>query len=253
MKVFITGGRSGIGYEVGKFLAKRGHLVYLGCKTVSEVFSLREKIRHDGVQAIPIKFDIRSSDIFMLKALRLDCLFCHAGVGVSGDIVQLDEKSFRDVYEVNVFSNIRVIKFMIKIWKKEKRRGKIFVTSSLLNLFPVPSFGVYASSKCSLSMLIKCLIKEEKGVSFCLVEPGSYHTGFNQAMVDNKEWYQKMEKKDYTKSFFQRKFFSIIESDNISGVARKIGLEIEKKNPRKILRVPFLQGLALKLYFLFFS
>ena len=65
MRVFITGGRSGIGYEVGKFLAERGHLVYLGCRTVSQVFSLREKLKGEKLRMIPIKFDITSSDIFM--------------------------------------------------------------------------------------------------------------------------------------------------------------------------------------------
>ena len=253
MRVFITGGRSGIGYEVGKFLAERGHLVYLGCRTVSQVFSLREKLKSEKLRMIPIKFDITSSDIFMLKSLKIDALFCHAGVGVSGDITRLDIRSLKDVYEVNVFSNIKMIQLMISVWKKEKKKGKIVVTSSLLELFPLPGFGVYSSSKAALSMFIKCLSKEEKSISFCLVELGAYSTGFNQVMIDNMEKYQKLKKRDCLKISMRRKLFSLLESKNILGCAKKVALEIEKRNPKKILRIPFIQGLFLKVYFLLFG
>ena len=218
MRVFITGGRSGIGYEVGKFLAERGHLVYLGCRTVSQVFSLREKLKGEKLRMIPIKFDITSSNVFMLKSLKIDALFCHAGVGVSGDIARLDIRSLKDVYEVNVFSNIKMIQLMISVWKKEKKNGKI-----------------------------------EKSISFCLVELGAYSTGFNQVMIDNMEKYQKLKKRDCLKISMRRKLFSLLESKNILGCAKKVALEIEKRNPKKILRIPFIQGLFLKIYFLLFG
>ena len=51
MRVLITGAASGIGYQVGVMLARRGHLVYMTCRSVAEVYLLREKLKKEMVFA----------------------------------------------------------------------------------------------------------------------------------------------------------------------------------------------------------
>lgn len=253
MRVFITGARSGIGYAVGKLLSLRGHLVYMGCRSEEEVVSLQNKLKEEEISAICIKLDLLTDDILVADTLDIDLLFCQAGYGVSGSVLDLDEKAFQEVYDVNIFRNILFMKKVYQHMKKKHIQGKIFVTSSLIGMFPLPYLAVYSSSKAALSMIVKTLQKEDKEISFCLVEPGAYSTGYNQVMMDAKEKYQKMQNKDYSISFMQKKLFSLLESDHIDKLAFKIVLEMEKKNPRKILRVPWIQGLMLKIYYLFFE
>lgn len=257
MRVLITGASSGIGYEVGKLLANRGHLVYMTCRTEKEVSYLQEKLRVEGISAICFKLDLLSSDIDLVDSLDIDCLFNHAGIGVGGSVLLLDEDALRDVYEVNFFRSFLLLKKVYQHMVEKHIHGKIFVTSSLLSLFPLPFLGVYGSSKAAISYLVKTLTWESRvlgnHISFCLVEPGAYATGFNQLMMDTSFRYEEVS--SFTISIYQmqRKLFSLLESKNISYLAQRIVREMEQKKAKKILRVPKIQGLLLKIYFLFFE
>ena len=257
VRVLITGASSGIGYQVGKILASRGHLVYMTCRTIKEVFYLRKKLEREGVGAICLKLDLLSSDIDVVDSLDIDCLFNHTGIGTAGSILLMDEESLRDVYEVNIFRSFLLLKKVYAHMKEKNIAGKIFVTSSLIGMFPIPFFGVYSSSKAAISQLVRTLQKESKvlrdGISFCLVEPGAYATGFNQVMIDRVERYQELSPQFLSVHRYQRSLFCLLESKNIEKLAYKIVCEMEQKKTKRILRIPWIQGIFLKLYFFFFG
>ena len=133
MRVLITGSSSGIGYEVGVRLAKAGHLVYITGRTVKEVYYLRQKLQREGVNAVCLKLDLLTDDIYLANSLDIDCLFNHAGVGVSGSMLTTDDKALRDVYEVNFFRSFLFLKLVSQHMIKRHLNGKIFVTSSFIN------------------------------------------------------------------------------------------------------------------------
>lgn len=254
MRVLITGASSGIGYKIGVELAKRGHLVYMTCRSIKEVFCLRKKLELEGVSAVCFKLDLLTDDIYLVRKLEIDCLVNQAGIGVSGSLLTMDDKGLREVYETNIFRSFLLLKEVYWQMKKRNIMGKIFVTSSLISLFPIPFLGVYSSSKAAISMLVKTLQKEEKvlgdTIQFCLIEPGAYKTGFNQVMVDSFYNYSSL---NTTIPIYQRKLFALLESKNMDRLVFKIVKEIEHKKTKKILRVPFLQGVLLKIYGLFFG
>ena len=258
MRVLITGAASGIGYEVGVRLAIQGHLVYMTCRSVAEVYSLREKLKKDKVFARCFKLDLLTDDIRMVDYLDIDCLFNHAGIGTAGSVLYMSEDALRDIYEVNFFRSFLLLKKVYRHMVDRKIHGKIFVTSSLLGEFSLPFFGVYGSSKAAISQLVKTLQQEEKvfrhGISFCLVEPGAYFTGFNQVMIDRQEKYVEASfyKRFLSMSAYQRKLFLLLESKNIDKLAKRIVLEMERKKTKKVLRVPWIQGFFLKVYNFFF-
>lgn len=254
MRVLITGASSGIGYKIGVELAKRGHLVYMTCRSIKEVFCLRKKLELEGVSAVCFKLDLLTDDIYLVRKLEIDCLVNQAGIGVSGSLLTIDDKGLREVYETNIFRSFLLLKEVYWQMKKRNIMGKIFVTSSLISLFPIPFLGVYSSSKAAISMLVKTLQKEEKvlgdTIQFCLIEPGAYKTGFNQVMVDSFYNYNSL---NTTIPIYQRKLFALLESKNMDRLVFKIVKEIEHKKTKKILRIPFLQGVLLKIYGLFFG
>lgn len=257
MKVLITGASSGIGYEVGKMLAKKGNLVYMTCHTVKEVVRLRKKLEEENISAVCFKLDLLTDDIYLAKSLDIDCLFNQAGIGCSGSILSISNDALREVYETNIFRSFLFLKLIYQNMVNKHIAGKIFVTSSLISLYPLPFLGVYSSSKAAVSQLVKTLQQESKvldnHISFCLVEPGAYSTGFNQFMIDRVEKYQKLDSQQLSILNYQRKLFAILESNHITKAGNQIVKEMLKEKPKKILRIPKLQGILLKIYFLFFG
>ena len=121
--------------------------------------------------------------------------------------------------------------------------------------------GCYTSSKAAISILCKSIRYELKylnnNIKISLIEPGAYHTGFNQVMTDNKELFSYKGSKIYKNmdkiNRVQRNLFRLVESDNTNNLINKIVKEIYKDNPKFRIRKPFIQTIFLKLYLTFFG
>lgn len=259
MRILITGAASGIGYELGKNLAKRGHIVYLSTHTLEQLKYLKEKVNRDGIDAFCLKMDITTDDINKVDDIELDCLINHAGVGMSGSILYMDIDLLRKNYEVNVFSSFELLKKVYRNMENRGISGKIFVTSSLASMLPIPFLGCYTSSKAAISMLVMTLKKELKyinsDISISLIEPGAYYTGFNQVMIDNKNKYLEKDNIIYRNREIinsnQRKLFNLMESKKIDDLIDNIVKQVESHNPKFKIRAPFIQRLFVKLYVVF--
>ena len=125
-------------------------------------------------------------------------------------------------------------------------------------MLPFPYLGFYTSSKAAISLLTFTIRKELKilnpNISVSLIEPGAYHTGFNQVMIDKKGkllWKEEeIEEQSITR--LQRNLFAIIEKKKFSSIVKKIVKEVEKENPKFKIRAPILQIVGTKLYLLIF-
>lgn len=259
MKILITGASSGIGYDLGKKLAKRGHLVYFTTHTVKEAYYLKKKIKQEQINALCFKMDITTDDIILVDKLKIDCLINHAGIGIGGSILYMDIKGLRENYEVNVFSSFNLLKRVYQNMERDHIKGKIFVTSSLAAKLPIPFFGCYTSSKAAISMLTKTIKKEleylRSDIQISLIEPGAYKTGFNQYIIENKDKYLETSNKIYRSipsiNKIQRNMFVLIEKKNYNSLIKKIIKEIEKPNPKFLIRAPFSQKIVTNVYNLF--
>ena len=158
MKILITGGSSGIGFLTGCVLADRGHEVILTTKTINEVENVKEKISLLNLSISVLKLDITNdSDIKNIESLLLDVdvLFLHAGIGNIGLLNNMDIDLIKNSFEVNVFSNLKLIQLFLK-----KDNKKVIMTSSLLSNKSLPFFSVYSMSKSCIDIMIKTLRKE---------------------------------------------------------------------------------------------
>lgn len=261
VKILITGSYSGIGYRLGCALAKKGHTVYMGVENKKQEENIKVKLRRDMIDANVIKLDITTSDIEKVDDLDLDCLINHAGIGVGGSILYMDIDDLRKNFEVNFFSSFELLKRVYKSMIRNKKNGKIFVTSSVTAYLPFPFLGCYTSSKAAISMLCRSIKMEldylNNGISISIIEPGAYHTGFNQRMIDNKNIYLFKSSPFYKEresiNRLQNNLFRLIEKDDYSDLINKVVKEIEKKKPKFIIRRPWYMSFLVKLYFLIFG
>ena len=160
-------------------------------------------------------------------------------------------------HEVNVFSNIEIIQIILKNMLK-KNNGKIIIMGSLASIIPIPFIGSYSSSKASLVKISECLKKELKilnsNIKVSLIEPGLYHTGFNNIMFDNKydtdfnnlfkEELKLIKKKENL-------ILLLLEKKNLNSIVNKIEQSLTEN--KFIYRAPLLQVVGAKIYNLFFE
>lgn len=262
MKVLVVGATSGIGFSVAKKLYQKENEVYIGVHHKNQMDTLKEKLEEEKLKIHVLKLDVRNKkDRDMIHTINPDCLMIHDGIGKGGSILEMDINVLRDNYETNIFSNFLLLKEFYELKSKNKEKGKIFVTSSIAAYLPIPFLGCYTSSKAAISMLCKVLKYElmylNQNITISLIEPGAYHTGFNQVMIDNKELYTKKDSKIYQNmneiNRIQRNLFRLIEKDNLNGLTNKIVKEMEKAKPKFKIRRPISQSIFLKLYFIFFG
>ena len=254
MNILITGSRSNIGYSLAKTLSLRGHIVYAGCKTLKEKVTLEEKLNYEKIIMFPIVLNLLDSDVDIDK-LDIDCLILHASIGNGGSILELSNERFNEVIDVNIKGNFRLLQKYLRYCYYHKRRGKVFITSSIAVFIPLPYLSTYTSSKLFLyhmaSTLRLELLYQGLDVSISLIMPGAYYTGFNDLMIDNKSKDEYILKdKALTISKYQKIMFSIIENVDYMDLVKEVVRELEKPNPKFIISRPLSQKIFTKLYIL---
>lgn len=257
MKVLITGAAGGIGYLTALTLVEIGFDVYLTCHTNKEVLNVKEKLV--GYKNINVlKVDVtKEDDVKKVLSLDVDVLISNAAKAVGGSIIELDEKKIKDNFEVNVFSNFTLIKRVLR-QMIEKDRGRIVVMSSLAAVVPIPFGGVYSATKASISSVVKSLQKElflmGTNVKVVLIEPGLYHTGFNQVLVDSKynsgKYFNDIEDELYD---LEHSFLRLFEVKKLDSIVTYIVRAVLDENPKSTYRAPMLQSALARIYNIFKS
>lgn len=241
-----------------KQIINKNYHIYVTVHTKEQLESVKQKyINYKNVTCL--KLDVTDKkDYEQIEKLDIDIFISNAAIGIGGSIAELKIEDLRKNYEVNVFSNFELIQLVLKKMIK-KDSGKIIIMGSLASIIPINFLGSYSSTKASIKKLAETLKDELKLISskikIVLIEPGLYHTGFNQVMLENK--YDRMEKESYFKkeldyirkreNLLIRKF----ESNNFDTIAKPIVKAIKSKNPKFLIRGPLYQKIGVKLYLLF--
>jgi len=257
-KILVTGARSGISSALIDRLKNKEFIIYLTVHTKKELARVNEQYsKYKNIKCF--KLDINSeNDRKILINLDIDILINIAGIGYGGSISEIPMNLVRKNFETNVFSSFEIVQIILNKMI-QKNKGKIIIMSSLIGLMPLKFLGVYSATKASIIHLTTTLKEELKilntKIKIILIEPGMYHTGFNQVMLENK--YDWMIKKSYFKEELEliRKkenlFFNLFEKKNLNSIVSKMEKAVIKENPKFIYRSPWLQVIGAKLYQLF--
>ncbi len=257
-KILFTGARSGIAKSVIDKLKEQDYYIYATVHNEKQLEAMNKIYKkEDNIESFVLDIT-KKEDKNKIESLDIDILVCNAAISYGGSLVELDVDLVRDNYEVNVFSTLELIQVALKNMIR-KKKGKVIIISSLAGIYPLSFIGSYSSSKSSLIKIAETLKKEIDmlflDIQICLVEPGFYYTGFNQAMFENK--YKKMNIDSYfkekinllrTKETFIHNF---IEKKKLNSIVNKIIEAIENNTGKFLYRSPFSQVLFVKLYSLF--
>ena len=178
----VTGASRGIGLAVARALLARGYRVFGLCRTAGPL---------DQVTWIPcdvtVPASVQAAFAAVLREGDPQLLVVNAGMGVSGAAEFAAESSMARQLEVNLLGAIRCTQQVLGSMRRRKR-GRIFLISSLGALFPLPFQSLYSVSKAGLNAFSDALGLELRpfGIETCALMLGDVKTDFTASR--KKSW-----------------------------------------------------------------
>lgn len=256
-KILITGASSGIiASVINKIKQNNNYYIYVTVRTEQQLKLVTE--RYENYKNIEcFKLDITNNkDIEKVKNLDIDILINNAAIGEGGSVACINMDRLINNFNVNVFGTIKLTQVVLSNMII-KGSGKIINISSLAGVMPISFLGVYSATKASIIKLSIALKNElkliNKNIKVVLIEPGFYHTGFNQIMIDNKYKDCFIYFNKYKNIIKKREnlMLKLLEKNHFNSITDKIIKAIKVNNPKFIYRAPILQVIGSKIYELF--
>ncbi|MEI3606641.1 glucose 1-dehydrogenase [Pseudogracilibacillus sp. SE30717A] len=192
----VTGGGRGLGKSIALALAQAGADVVLASRTEEELQKVCNEIKekyerkaHYNTVDIQNKESINTFiDDVIEKEGKIDILVNAAGTNARDKLVNLEEKDWDLVMDVNLKSVYLVSKAVIPHMKRQKF-GKIINIASLTSEIGFPNMPVYAASKGGVSQLTKAMAVEyaEDGIYTNAIGPGYFKTEMTKVLFEDKE------------------------------------------------------------------
>ena len=189
----VTGASRGIGRGLALALAYAGARVAVSARKMSELRPLVREIEAAGGEAAAFPADLRSvTNIRKMVAAahrhfgRLDILVNNAGLGFNHDAVDVTERDWDEMMDVNLkglfFASQAAAKLMLK-----QGHGRIINLSSQASVVGIPRHAVYCTTKGGVNQLTKVLALEwsARGVTVNAVGPTFIRTPGTAERLDD--------------------------------------------------------------------
>ncbi|WP_148613860.1 SDR family NAD(P)-dependent oxidoreductase [Nocardioides rubriscoriae] len=184
----VTGASSGIGAEIARQLARRGHGVTLVARSVAKLEALATELRGEGVRVEVIAADLtdRGARAGLLGAiegrgLTAEVLVNNAGHSTLGPVAASDPVAEMGMVELDVMAVVdlcsRFLPGMVA-----RGRGGVLNVASTAAFQPLPGQAGYGASKVFVLSYTQSLAGELKGtgVTATTLCPGPVETGFGE-------------------------------------------------------------------------
>ena len=159
----VTGSSSGIGLETALALARDGYYTYASMRDIKKSGELEYAVKKESlpVEIIELDVDKEESIIAAVRKIstdkkRIDVLVNNAGYGQFGCTEDLSVDDFRNQFETNFFSIVKIIQEVAPIMR-DQNSGIIVNISSVVGRIGLPGSPAYISTKFALEGLSECL------------------------------------------------------------------------------------------------
>ena len=177
--IVITGTSRGIGFELAKQFAEKGHQVLALSRNTIPL----KKYNHKNITVISVDLSDNSeiykvSDFIKNNWKRVDVLINNAGKLINKPFTQLSSEDFLDVYKVNVFAVAEITKLMIPHLQKGSHVITISSMGGVQGSTKFPGLAAYSSAKGAVITLSELLAEEYKDqqIAFNVLAIGAVQT-----------------------------------------------------------------------------
>ena len=186
----VTGSASGIGFETSLAVAREGYFTYATMRDTTKSNKIKEITQKENLKISILELDVddeKSVKSAIAQILdqkqRIDVLVNNAGWGLWGCVEDVSVDEFKEQFETNFFSIIRLIQEVGPTMRKQSS-GTIVNVSSVVGRIGFPASPAYISSKFALEGLSESLRFEFApfGVDVIIIEPGVIKTNFMKNM-----------------------------------------------------------------------
>ena len=193
LRVLVTGGSSGIGFELARQFAESGHDIVVTGRDSEKLEQAAELIRERAseVSVVTAAADLATEQgVYELhrQVGRVDIFCANAGIGSGGgSFDETDLAKELELIDLNVRGQVQLSKLIVKDMV-EQGAGRILYTASIAGIMPGPFEAVYAASKAFIRSFGEGLRSElaEKGIVVTVLMPGPTETDFfHRAGMDN--------------------------------------------------------------------
>jgi len=181
---YVTGASRGLGLTLVKKLLENGYRVAATSRnayTLSQAAGLTDKNRF-----LPLAVDLNNPDSIhesiqqTLAAFgRIDVVVNNAGYGMAGTVEEIADLDIRNIFNVNVFATIDVVKAVLPVMRSQKS-GYIINIGSVAGFAGAPGWSVYSATKAAVAAFSEVIALDVKefGIKVTVAEPSGFRTGF---------------------------------------------------------------------------
>jgi short-subunit dehydrogenase len=181
----VTGGSSGIGFELARQFIANGFDVMIAADGM-EIHEAARTLQDQGAIVYPQRVDLSTQDGVdqLWKAIQdlqrpIDAIALNAGVGVGGRFLETDGMAELKMIRLNCDAVMMLAKYAAREMVA-RGEGRILITSSIAGTMPAPYEAVYGATKAFDLSLAEALHHELKdtGVTVTAMQPGPTDTKF---------------------------------------------------------------------------